>query len=117
MEFAPPPLALKARKPLPKGGVKRSRKDKDPSVEEPLSDVGQSTSEGALGEGGEERALHGDAGHDGKGRWRASLAENGKVSSCVFAKRRLAGTSDGVWRRMPCVFSWVNVYIGRGGVF
>lgn len=80
IEFAPPPTGLKQIKQLAKGGSKRP-KDKDARAKGPLGDVGETVAATAPVEGGrQDKVLHGDFGDEGTGRWRASLAESGKVS-------------------------------------
>lgn len=83
LEFGPPPPQLKTNK-QPKAGGKMSMKGASPCAEGSLEDLGASSSDRAIvGQGGLERVQHGDFGEDGNGRWRASLAESGKVGRCA----------------------------------
>ena len=90
MEFAPPPPELKASnavKQVSKGGDRRNRKGKTVPTKAPLGVPQEGASEGqVVGEVGRERFEHEDIGEDFKGRWRACLAESGKVGLRVCTK-------------------------------
>ena len=98
-EFAPPPPELKGSKHLPKGkgGAVRNRNGKAIPTKTRLEVPEEGASERmAVGEGGRVKAEHEDVGQDLKGRWRACLAESGKVGPSVRVCRRAVVVRDGV---------------------
>lgn len=86
MEFAPPPPELKMVEKSLQESTKRGRKGKkNAAVNTPEVSTGSDEPNGVV----VERVAHGDLGDEKQGRWRASLAESGKVRFTVQEVGRL----------------------------